>query len=110
MKELMCTHLTKRGSIYYYRRRIPLDLIGIFGTEIMKSLGTKDRKEAEVLVRKMGARHDEEFAQIRSEAAGSNISLPPPQIPQHSQTKPLAFDADLGVEDAHIYAARELAP
>jgi hypothetical protein len=50
----MCTHLAKRDSVYYYRRKPPIELISTYGKEIMKSLGTKDRRQAEVLVRKLG--------------------------------------------------------
>ncbi|MHA7846369.1 DUF6538 domain-containing protein [Serratia sp. D1N4] len=53
----MCTHLVKRGSRYYFRRRIPLSLISHFQrTEILKALGTSNRFEAERLVRLEGYR------------------------------------------------------
>ena len=54
----MCTHLDKTGSTYYFRRPVPLDLIGHFTTRTGKprtewkfSLGTKDREEAKRLLR-----------------------------------------------------------
>jgi integrase len=107
MKELMCTHLAKRGSTYYFRRKTPLDLIEVFGTEIMKSLGSKDRREAEVLVRKMGSHYDELFSQARAIASGGNeqaLPTPPPQ----AEIKTPPSDADLTIDDAHIFAARFL--
>lgn len=54
----MCTHLDKTGSTYYFRRPVPLDLIGQFMTVTGKpriewkfSLRTKDREEAKRLLR-----------------------------------------------------------
>lgn len=65
LKETMCTHLAKRGNTYYFRRKTPIDLIPTFGIEIMKSLSTKNLREAEILVRKMGTFYDGLFAQAR---------------------------------------------
>ncbi|HJV82417.1 DUF6538 domain-containing protein [Noviherbaspirillum sp.] len=46
LKRLMCTHLAKRGSRYYFRRKIPLDLLPHYkGREVMRSLGTSDTVE-----------------------------------------------------------------
>lgn len=108
MKEPMCTHLSKRGSTYYFRRKSPVDLTHIFGKEVMISLGTKDKKEAEILVRKMGSRYDEKFSEARAEALGVAKSAPLSLPPQLVKLKPPRFDADLEIKDAHIYAARFL--
>ncbi|WP_024913546.1 DUF6538 domain-containing protein [Chania multitudinisentens] len=65
----MCTHLTKRGSHYYFRRRIPLALIPHFQrAEIVKALGTSNRSEAERLAWLEGCRWDNEFACLQGEA------------------------------------------
>lgn len=68
MKEIMCTHLAKRGNRYYFRRKIPLELLPTYGgrKEIMRSLGTSDRKEAEKLARIEGVKLDTEFDRHRS--------------------------------------------
>ena len=49
----MCTYLNKTGSIYYFRRPVPDDLLGYFTTERgnprtewKRTLGTKDREDA----------------------------------------------------------------
>lgn len=64
----MCIHLAKRGSRYYFRRRIPLSLIPHFQrTEIVKALGTPNRSEAEKLARLEGCRWDSEFAHLQGE-------------------------------------------
>jgi integrase len=66
----VCTHLTKRGSRYSIRRKIPNDLQSHYGrTEIVKALGTGDRREAEQLCRVAGAKLDEEFANVRAALA-----------------------------------------
>ncbi|MCY1217397.1 hypothetical protein D9M69_300670 [compost metagenome] len=66
----MATHLTRRGSIYYLRRRIPLHLIEQYNgkREITRSLGTKSRPEAERLARVISVELDREW-QAASEAA-----------------------------------------
>ncbi|KGR93796.1 site-specific integrase [Burkholderia sp. ABCPW 111] len=72
----MCTHLFKRGSRYYIRRRIPTDLVGHYKrNEIQQALGTSDPAEARVRCRRIGAQLDEEFARVRAESADT----PPPQ-------------------------------
>ena len=66
MKETKLTHTQKRNGVYYFRRKIPLDLIAHYGkAEIALSLKTKERKEAEPLARKWGVFYDDEFAEVR---------------------------------------------
>jgi integrase len=61
-------HLTRRGARYYYRRRIPLDLLGHYAPskELTKALGTSDPQEAARLARALAVKHDEEFTAIRA--------------------------------------------
>ncbi|CAA6603651.1 hypothetical protein MTBLM1_110002 [Rhodospirillaceae bacterium LM-1] len=41
------THIARRGSRYYFRIRVPDDLIGFFGRrELKRSLGTASQREA----------------------------------------------------------------
>lgn len=108
MKELMCTHLAKRGSTYYFRRKTPVELVHKFGKEIMKSLGTKDRKEAEILVRKMGSFYDELFAQALTNAPQRDEITAPSHTPDSQEIIRPRFDAGLTIDDAHVYAARFL--
>jgi hypothetical protein len=63
----MCTHLSKRGSVYYFHRKIPLDLIAHYDgkKEIMWSLRTSDKREAEKDARAEGVRLDREFTALR---------------------------------------------
>lgn len=100
----MCTHLAKRGSVYYYRRKTPIELISTYGKEIMKSLGTKDRKQAEVLVRKLGTHYDELFAKALTQATASHVE--PLETPTHQpESTHLKWDHGLTVDDAELYAA-----
>jgi hypothetical protein len=62
----MCTHLIKRGSRYYIRRRVPLDLVSILGkSEVTKALHTSDRAEAVTRCRAEGVRLDTEWTALR---------------------------------------------
>lgn len=72
----------------------------------MKSLGTKDRKTAEVLVRKMGSHYDELFAEALS--GDAEVSKDSSSLPQNLLPKTLPLDYGLGIEDSHIYAAHFL--
>jgi hypothetical protein len=106
------SHLIRRGGIYYYRRRIPADLLAHFNPsgkiakrEFVKSLGTADRREAERLVRAFAAEHDNQFETIRNQigmapdgaAVGNAPSLPVNngQIPGASGQLPAIGDVQL---------------
>ena len=57
----MCTHLIKRGSRYFFRRRVPSDPVSVIGSkEFTKALGTSDRAEAITRCRLDGVRLDAE--------------------------------------------------
>lgn len=75
----MQNHLVRRGAMYYYRRRIPSDLLDHFNPkkELTKALGTSDRREAERLARALAVKHDEEFQTIRG--AGCAPAITPAQ-------------------------------
>jgi hypothetical protein len=71
-QEPVCTPLTKRGSRYSIRRKIPIELQSHYGrSEIVKALGTSDKREAEQLFRIAGAKLDQEFASVRAALAAS---------------------------------------
>lgn len=69
----MCTYLFKRGSVYYFRRSIPDDLVGHFLnsngrplTEWTYSLGVKDRGEAKRLIPARAMATDDLISQARA--------------------------------------------
>jgi integrase len=67
-------HLTRRGGRYYYRRRVPSDLVEKYGRkEHTQALGTADKKEATEAARRAAVRLDEIFRRLRAEI---NTSLP----------------------------------
>jgi len=107
MKEPMCTHLTKRGSVYYYRRKTPVELVHLFGKEVMKSLGVKERKIAEPLARQISTEYDMLFA-----AASANLVLESETQAQNPhQNAPKATESisrGLTIDDSEVYAYRFL--
>jgi integrase len=63
----MSEHVIKRGSRYYYRRRVPTDLIELYGkSEIQRALGTSDRREAERNARRVAVEFDSIFEGLRN--------------------------------------------
>lgn len=62
------THLITRNGTYYFRRRIPLELLPHYSPklEIVFSLKTKDLREAERLARAESARLDVEFDKFKN--------------------------------------------
>jgi len=66
-------HIETRGSVHWYRRRIPHDLISAYGgqREIRHSLKTSDKKAAIRLARLKSVELDGEFERKRSELAAS---------------------------------------
>lgn len=66
----MPTGMIRRGARYYLRRRVPLDLTGIYGKhEIVKALGTSDFTEAKKRLAVAWVALDEEFDQRRADVA-----------------------------------------
>lgn len=85
----MCTHLHERGGRYSIRRRIPTDLIEHYGRrEIVRALGTSDRKEAVRRCRIEGVKLDEEFERAR--AALADPPHASPEVQQRRATHSLA--------------------
>lgn len=71
----MCTYLAKRGSTYYFRRAVPLELrVAMEGrAEFMLSLGTKDRDEAKRRIPAQTLRTDA----LLADAAAKLAAAPP---------------------------------
>lgn len=68
----MSEHLVRRGARYYYRRRVPADLLSFSEgrKELQRALGTADPKEAAVAARRVAVEMDEMFEAWRAEARG----------------------------------------
>lgn len=65
------THLYRRGAVYWFRRRVPEDVVSVVGhAQWRSSLGTKDFEEAKRLVRVRGVETDREVALARARLAG----------------------------------------
>ena len=61
------TRLVRRGAVYYFRAKVPVDLKFHFGRrrEIVESLRTTNHKDAEELVRIKSVALDQRFSEIR---------------------------------------------
>ncbi|MDQ7982176.1 site-specific integrase [Paraburkholderia sp. SARCC-3016] len=72
----MSEHVVKRGNRYYYRRRVPVDLIAAYGkAEHQQALGTSDRREADRRARAAGVELDALFDKLRA-ALGTTATAP----------------------------------
>ena len=61
------TRLKRRGAVYYFRCKIPADLVDHYKKrEILESLRTKDPKEALRKVRSRSLQQEEEFDRLRA--------------------------------------------
>jgi hypothetical protein len=61
------THLQRRNGCFYYRQKIPADLLVHFGqSEIVRSLRTAKRREASAAGYEQGHTWAREFARIRA--------------------------------------------
>lgn len=57
---------SKHGTVYYFRRRVPLDLQRVVGVcQVFVSLGTTSRPEATESAREFAVRCDQLFAMMR---------------------------------------------
>lgn len=90
----MCTHLHKRSNgVYYFRRRVPLDLVEFFGCrEFNESLSTKDRRTAEVACRRRSLAADAIIAKARVMMLEEQVTPGPkpqakPMTPEEAQAQ-----------------------
>jgi len=91
----MCTHLQRRGTRYFLRRRIPQDLQVRYGKrEITRALDTSDRRTAVVLCRRLELELDNEFRTARAQKpaqAPQQVIAPAP--PPETMKPPEAIEA-----------------
>ncbi|WOD15947.1 site-specific integrase [Paraburkholderia kirstenboschensis] len=66
----MSEHVIRRGARYYYRRRVPIELVEKLDgkREVQRALGTSDLREARILARRVGVEVDELFERARTGA------------------------------------------
>lgn len=82
MEDLSKTHLLRRDGHYYFRIRVPKELVGILGKrEIKKSLKTSDPREADKRLPIEQLEAQELFEQARKK-------LSPPHISRNTKTPP----------------------
>ncbi|SOY58099.1 site-specific integrase [Cupriavidus taiwanensis] len=67
-------HLTRRQGVYYFRKKVPVDLVAAYGKrEIIYSLRTKERPIAARLALRAAVRLEDEFSLKRGEPASANL-------------------------------------
>lgn len=73
------TYLFKRGTVYYFRIKIPVDLAWHYSSkkEIKSSLKTQDRQEAVRRMRAALAKAESDFEYARQLNAKATGDLPP---------------------------------
>jgi integrase len=77
------SHLYRRGAAYWFRRRVPTDLLKVLGkAEWKESLGTKNLEDAKRLCRERGVATDQEIKVARARAAAEVF---PPLTPQEAR-------------------------
>jgi len=78
----MCTHLTKRQSVYYFRRVIPNNLQPYFDhkKQWMHSLQTKDHSEGKRLARLAGIETDRMIDEATARLSGGSGATEPNQV------------------------------
>ncbi|NWK79822.1 hypothetical protein HWX34_17965 [Aquitalea sp. LB_tupeE] len=68
-------HVVRRGAVYYYRLRVPADLLEHYGKdEIIFSLKTKDAAEAKLKAADEGLRLQGEFSVLRQAMKANLVS------------------------------------
>jgi integrase len=94
------THLHNRRGTYYFRCRVPVDLLDYYAPkkEISRSLKTKDYKQALKLVRTETVRQDEEFSRVRDRNGVEGSSSLETQV---SQPIPLSREEIQRLADIH---------
>ncbi|MEK6390040.1 MAG: DUF6538 domain-containing protein [Paraburkholderia tropica] len=102
----MTNHLEKRGTVWYFRRKIPTDLEQHFGRkQIMFSLKTRDYTEAKRLAALHTVLTDAEFAAART--SSQSISTRPDHLDEsmadvilHEQEWAQEYEANRAYHDA----------
>jgi integrase len=92
MKENVMPNIFRRGAVYYYRRKIPTDLIEHFSKkEIVRSLRTTKREEAKNIAAEHYVQDTNAFAEARriaTERNNSDLPMQPPQPERKNRANP----------------------
>ena len=93
------TYLTRRGAVYWFRRRVPGELVPILGKSFwFDSLGTKDHREAARRARERAAETDREIQaatkRLNGQAAAPLTRAEAAALAQNELARWLAEDTD----------------
>lgn len=93
------TYLTRRGAVYWFRRRVPGELVPVLGKSFwFDSLGTKDHREAGRRARERAAETDREIQaatkRLNGQAAAPLTRAEAVALAQNELARWLAEDSD----------------
>jgi integrase len=104
----MTNHLVKRGSVYYFRRKVPIDLVPHFGrTQIMFSLETRDPAEAKRLAAEHTVSTDRHFDALRGKTRPKRMTPDESRDYLRDYERDEHYDADPEHFEAQLEGARE---
>lgn len=107
--EKLPPYTIKRGSVYYYRRKVPLDVIVHHGSEvIIASLKTKELAEAKKRVNKLNSYYDELFDKYRNVEVDTSLS-PNEEFKLSKRLTPLDFKSRVIRAISSLRNARQVA-
>jgi hypothetical protein len=83
----LMTNVQRRGSVYYYRRRVPLDLQSVIGRAVIKeSLNERDPTRARQVHAQRAAWWEERFALLRRRMSAETAPLRRDLSPEEIQS------------------------
>jgi hypothetical protein len=83
----LMTNVQRRGSVYYYRRRVPLDLQAVIGRAVIKeSLNERDPTRARQVHAQRAAWWEERFALLRRRMSAETAPLRRDLSPEEIQS------------------------
>lgn len=105
----MSEHLIRRGARYYYRRRVPTDLVARMEgkKEIQRALGTANKQEAEKAARRVAVEFDTIFDGLRAGTIQVDPLTDTDEWDQQKEVGPLSADEKAELDKAlHEEASR----
>jgi len=104
----MTNHLTKRGSVYYFRRKVPADLVERLGrSQIMFSLNTRDPSEARRLAAEHTVATDRHFDTLRGVVRPKRMTAGEAAVLVRDHEREADYEAYPDHFEAQLEGARE---
>jgi integrase len=94
-------HLFLRGGVYYYKRRVPTDVVSVFGKIIQQSLNTTNKKKAIERRESADVAWAARFAKARKSSAADEV------VSANARVDAPPLTESLAVKRVQEYVARE---